>query len=113
MWCGVVRCGVVWCGAVWCGVVWCGVVWYRMLRVNRVAKSVSILSNWYDSTGESGRRWLYLTLSSRTPHHWAIEARYREGGRQDCLFVACLSSQQHASVSQGRICTEQFDVLPH
>ena len=23
-----------------------------------------------------------------------------------CLFVACLTSQQHASVSQGRICTD-------
>ena len=26
----------------------------------------------------------------------------------DCLFVGCLSSQQHASVSQGRICTDNF-----
>ena len=25
-----------------------------------------------------------------------------------CLLVACLSSQQHASVSQGRICTDNF-----
>ena len=25
-----------------------------------------------------------------------------------CLFVGCLSSQQHASVSQGRICTDNF-----
>ena len=26
----------------------------------------------------------------------------------DCLFVGCLTSQQHASVSQGRICTDNF-----
>ena len=25
-----------------------------------------------------------------------------------CLFVGCLTSQQHASVSQGRICTDSF-----
>ena len=27
---------------------------------------------------------------------------------QQCLFVGCLTSQQHASVSQGRICTDNF-----
>ena len=25
-----------------------------------------------------------------------------------CLFVGCLMSQQHASVSQGRICSDNF-----
>ena len=25
-----------------------------------------------------------------------------------CLFVGCLTSQQHASVSQGRICSDNF-----
>ena len=25
-----------------------------------------------------------------------------------CLFVSCLTSQQHASVSQGRICSDDF-----
>ena len=25
-----------------------------------------------------------------------------------CLLVGCLTSQQHASVSQGRICTDNF-----
>ena len=25
-----------------------------------------------------------------------------------CLFVGCLRSQQHASVSQGRICSDNF-----
>ena len=28
--------------------------------------------------------------------------------RRDCLFVCCLTSQQHASVSQGRICTDSL-----
>ena len=25
-----------------------------------------------------------------------------------CLFVGCLTSQQHASTSQGRICSDNF-----
>ena len=33
-----------------------------------------------------------------------------EGG---CLLVGCLTSQQHASVSQGRICADNFYVLLH
>ena len=28
--------------------------------------------------------------------------------RGGCLFVGCLTSQQHASVSQGRICSDNF-----
>ena len=27
---------------------------------------------------------------------------------QECLLVGCLTSQQHASVSQGRICSDNF-----
>ena len=29
-------------------------------------------------------------------------------GKRQLLFVACLRSQRHASVSQGRICTDNF-----
>ena len=29
-----------------------------------------------------------------------------------CLFVGCLTPRQHASVSQGRICSHNFYVLP-
>ena len=32
---------------------------------------------------------------------------------EELLLVVCLTSQQHASVSQGRICTDNFYVLPH
>ena len=32
-----------------------------------------------------------------------------EGGEgSGCLFVGCLTSQQHASVSQGRVCSDNF-----
>ena len=30
------------------------------------------------------------------------------GGFVCCLLVGCLTSQQHASVSQGRICSDNF-----
>ena len=28
--------------------------------------------------------------------------------REPCLFVGCLTSQQHASISQRRICSDKF-----
>ena len=28
--------------------------------------------------------------------------------KEDCLLVGCLTSQQHAGVSQGRICSDNF-----
>ena len=34
--------------------------------------------------------------------------RDRHRGGVVCLLVGCLTSQQHASVSQGRICTDNF-----
>ena len=42
-----------------------------------------------------------------------VGVAYREEGRgteglENCLLVACLTSQQHASVSQGRICSPNF-----
>ena len=37
-----------------------------------------------------------------------VKKRERRGGERDCLLVACLASQQQASVSQGRICSDNF-----
>ena len=36
---------------------------------------------------------------------WSSDTDVRRG-RRVCLLVGCLTSQQHASVSQGRICTD-------
>ena len=46
------------------------------------------------------------TVCQQTMSRHCMEKRYRK----DCfvLFVGCISSQQHASVSQGRICTDNF-----
>ena len=38
-----------------------------------------------------------LPKSYSAPHDYSV-----------CLFVGCLTSQQHASVSQGRICSDNF-----
>ena len=64
--------------------------------------------------------------SSRTgtpqPHQQAIKqnrntmtGKRRAQSREamGSLFVGCLTSQQHASVSQGRICSDKFYVLSH
>ena len=49
--------------------------------------------------------------------YYRFTGKYRVGfcrASVACLFVNCLTSQQHASVSQGRICSDrQFYVLPH
>ena len=36
------------------------------------------------------------------------KARRRQEEEDACLLVGCLTSQQQASVSQGRICTDNF-----
>ena len=44
----------------------------------------------------------HTTPRHATPHHTNCCPQLQ------CLFVGCLTSQQHASVSQGRICTDNF-----
>ena len=52
--------------------------------------------------------WLHLAFEvackrgqPRSPKHWLPKARV-------CLLVGCLTSQQHVSVSQRRICSDNF-----
>ena len=42
--------------------------------------------------------------------HEKLEAEFADDQESlfVCLLVGCLTSQQHASVSQGRICTDNF-----
>ena len=39
---------------------------------------------------------------------FSANRRERQTETEVCLFVGCLTSQQHASVSQGRICSDNF-----
>ena len=39
---------------------------------------------------------------------WLFNVPCEEDRGRDCLFVGCLTSQQQASVSQGRICSDNF-----
>ena len=41
-------------------------------------------------------------------HITAVWQEQREKKKGDCLFVGCLTSQQQASVSQGRICSDNL-----
>ena len=46
---------------------------------------------------------------SPTPSIFRLHVRTQaDNDDDDCLFVGCLTSQQQASVSQGRICTDNF-----
>ena len=91
-------------------------------------------SHWYDSTPEKSRlkrdsnpgssalealttrpTRRYVTGETRESIPRVLRSRVRRhaaGPRtwwEDvCWLVACLTSQQHASVSQGRICTDNF-----
>ena len=39
---------------------------------------------------------------------WVVRFSCGMLGGEVCLFVGCLTSQQQASVSQGRICSDNF-----
>ena len=60
--------------------------------------------------------WQHVRLFSNlirprdTPaRYWSVKGRHSSGVRLFvCWFVGCLTSQQHASVSQGRICSDNF-----
>ena len=48
-------------------------------------------------------------FSTTIPQRMATPVRQRTHPSQDvCWLVGCLTSQQHASVSQGRICSDNF-----
>ena len=50
-----------------------------------------------------------VMLLSRSPSHDSVwPSSYSTKRQFVCWLVACLTSQQHASVSQGRICTDNF-----
>ena len=49
----------------------------------------------------------HLTSQCPIPHHTTL-AVWVGGGRRCCWLVGRLTSQQQASVSQGRICSDNF-----
>ena len=51
------------------------------------------------------------TYETNVPKGWVLDIAIKQKTkyarkRETCLLVACLTSQQHASVSQGRICSD-------
>ena len=58
-----------------------------------------------DIVGQHGTAW---TRTAKDREGWMTLAEGCIVQWKDCLFVGCLTSQQHASVSQGRICSDNF-----
>ena len=63
---------------------------WRGVSVKRPGEKASLICNFYIN--------FYINMA----------ANKNRLGRYGCLFVGCLTSQQHASVSQGRICSDNF-----
>ena len=55
-----------------------------------------------------GQRAQALPAELFRPHTVTFSVRVLSCGLFICLLVGCLTSQQYASVSQGRICSENF-----
>ena len=51
---------------------------------------------------------VYADVIVSTPSPQAYTQRKFSMHVKDCLLVGCLTSQQHASASQGRICSDNF-----
>ena len=75
-----------------------------MLTVTpRVAQSLNLIE---ESYARCGLGEITFTKIRRCRLTWT--GNHRQDRLVLFLFVGCLSSQQHASVSQGRICTDKF-----
>ena len=51
---------------------------------------------------------LLLLFSNEILEYSKVQKKTKNRNTSICLFVGCLRSQQHASVSQGRICSDNF-----
>ena len=67
-------------------------IWHLTLLSDPVFKSYS-----FSNTSKLRQRCV-STIETQKESQWA----------GNCLLVGCLTSQQHASVSQGRICSDNF-----
>ena len=52
--------------------------------------------------------WSLNGRTAQTYYHYSVAFSVPDGEERRSLFVGCLMSQQNASVSQGRICTDNF-----
>ena len=57
---------------------------------------------WYDCQGKQP------PVASELRHCLTRPGTSPTGTGDSCFFIGCLTSQQHASVSQGRICSDNF-----
>ena len=55
-------------------------------------------------SNESCGNWVAVDTECWQERRFGGEREKGGGGGGGCLFVGCLTTQQHGSVSQGRIC---------
>ena len=73
---------------------------YRDILVSKRERRKSYINSFL---AETGKFWAMIGTLLYT-----FGSRERHSEPTVCLLVGCLTSQQHASVSQGRICSDNF-----
>ena len=79
---------------------WCLLVFYDICR-----ESFSVCVSMFLIRTKIETKWSCCNQNLRSEMCWSRECSL---DLWNCLFVGCLTSQQHASVSQGRICSDSF-----
>ena len=64
-------------------------------------------ASWYSVCRAPMVEW---RLDCENCRHLTVVGLHDTGFRSDCLLAACLTSQQNASISQGRICVLQWQI---
>ena len=96
--------------------------WFSIFISTRILVSATNSRLWFEVTAVTGARKAgldspaycsqgsYPTTGPLRWWSWQKDMLKAESnwGKEVCLFVGCLTSQQHASVAQGRICLDNF-----
>ena len=79
-----------------------------LIKVSHAAETVCFM-NFFAAQLFLGEKNTNKQAHKQTHKHTRNQAS-KQAGKQTivCLFVGCLTSQQHASVFQGRICSDNF-----
>ena len=85
---------------------WCKLGVFLLPAFTRLGHGCQDLLSLYSGVHNVHR--LHLGLYSHPKEFLGNGVRTNVNSKAICLFVGCLTSQQQASVSQGRICTDNF-----
>ena len=79
-----------------------GAIVCKSRATHRALITCNMGGTWYEGTAQ------LLSLTELKSHLFQLYLYWLRPLSNDCLLVGCLTSQQHASVSQGRICSDNF-----